>query len=207
MPFNNEEKSNNIHETERKTYNLRSKRCRKGKKLIDKGERQSTAISKTLKQKDCIKWTVDLSAKFKEATQRLGEGRCVPKQILEIMNVQGLTRMQVASYLQVHPSNNNFQQYIGEQNMHVRRYIVSTSSAGANEGSDLNEGENCDAYLNFHNMDDLYQNIGDSSSILPNGHGSEHYQVYSFDQVCAFIELFLLLNYSKYNVISNIRRW
>ncbi|KAH0730138.1 hypothetical protein KY289_001326 [Solanum tuberosum] len=47
--------------------------------------------------------TVDLHAKFKEATQQLGEGRCLPKEILEIMNVPGLTRMQVVSYLQVHP--------------------------------------------------------------------------------------------------------
>ncbi|KAK4737298.1 hypothetical protein R3W88_000995 [Solanum pinnatisectum] len=104
MSINNEEQSNNIHETEnnvvsRRTNNLRSKRCTKGKNVIDKGERQSTAIYKTLNQKDCIEWTVDLRAKFKEATQQLGERRCLPKKILEIMNVPGLTRMQLASYL------------------------------------------------------------------------------------------------------------
>ncbi|KAG5611228.1 hypothetical protein H5410_022509 [Solanum commersonii] len=43
---------------------------------------------------------MNLRAKFKEATQQLGERRCLPKKCLEIMNVPGLTRMQVASYLQ-----------------------------------------------------------------------------------------------------------
>uniref|UniRef100_M1DBR9 Response regulatory domain-containing protein n=1 Tax=Solanum tuberosum TaxID=4113 RepID=M1DBR9_SOLTU len=69
MSINYEEQSNNIYETERGTYNLRSKRCRKGKKVIDKGERQSTSIEKTLKRKDYIEWTTDLREKFKEATQ------------------------------------------------------------------------------------------------------------------------------------------
>ncbi|KAK6802970.1 hypothetical protein RDI58_000754 [Solanum bulbocastanum] len=86
-------------------------------------------------------------------------------------------------------ANNNFQQYIGEQNMHVPNNTVATSNTGSNEGSHINEWENCDAYLNFHYMDDLYQNIGDSSSILPNGHGSDYDQAYSVDLVCASIEL------------------
>ncbi|KAG5631841.1 hypothetical protein H5410_003558 [Solanum commersonii] len=98
--INNEEQSNSIHETERGTYKSRSKRCKRGKKVIDKGERQSTCIDKTLKRNDYIEWTMDLHEKFKEATQRLGDGRCLPKKILEIMNVPGLTRMQVANYLQ-----------------------------------------------------------------------------------------------------------
>ncbi|WMV08129.1 hypothetical protein MTR67_001514 [Solanum verrucosum] len=354
--INNEEQTFSIHETERGEYKLRSKRCRKGKKVIDKVERQSTCIDKTLKRNHYIEWTVDLREKFKEATERLGDGRCLPKKILEIMNVPDLTRMQVANYLQrcrinqrrpleeqtyiqqgsssgsqqrietsshkifgkildlqtnvpnqihrdpefspvntnniyassteqqlFHPelhvqqhylnpflsgqnndggtlqqqhdllfgsqapiiestnsnfymasnsgdhhyynlnreaqndyssglnqvyvttnstsammidmnggnaiingsgaANTNFQQYIGEQSMCVPSNIVATSNTSANDISDLNEWENCDVYLNFHNMDDLYQNIGASSSILPNEHRSEYDQVYSFDQV------------------------
>ncbi|XP_049392678.1 two-component response regulator ARR14-like [Solanum stenotomum] len=309
--INNEEQTISIHQTERGTYKLRSKRCRKGKKVIHKGERQSTCVDKTLKRNDYIEWTMDLREKFKEATERLGDGRCLPKKILEIMNVPGLTRMQVANYLQrcrinqrrpleeqtyiqqgsssgsqqrietssykisgrildlqtnvpnqihgdpefspvntnniyassteqqlCHPelhsnsgdhhdynlnreaqndyssslnqvyvttnstsammtdmnggnaiikgpgaANTNFQQYIGEQNMFVPSNTVATSNTCVNDISDLNEWENCDAYLNFHNMDYLYQNIGASSSILPNEHGSEYDQVYSFDQI------------------------
>ncbi|CAI9095078.1 OLC1v1030937C1 [Oldenlandia corymbosa var. corymbosa] len=48
----------------------------------------------------CIEWTKELHSKFMDAVQQLGEGRCFPKQITEIMNVPGLTRSQVASHLQ-----------------------------------------------------------------------------------------------------------
>ncbi|KAI3448813.1 hypothetical protein Pfo_005478 [Paulownia fortunei] len=45
-------------------------------------------------------WTQDLHEKFMDAIRKLGEGRCYPKEILDLMNVPGLTRMQVASHLQ-----------------------------------------------------------------------------------------------------------
>ncbi|KAK6802978.1 hypothetical protein RDI58_000762 [Solanum bulbocastanum] len=72
-------------------------------------------------------------------------------------------------------ANTNFQQYIGEQNMFMPSNIIATSNMSANYISDLNEWKNCDAYLNFHNMDDLYQNIRASSSILPNEHGKSNF--------------------------------
>ncbi|XP_011079700.1 two-component response regulator ARR14-like [Sesamum indicum] len=53
-----------------------------------------------VKRKMCTEWTLELHEKFMDAVEELGEGRCFPKEILEIMNVPGLTRMQVASHLQ-----------------------------------------------------------------------------------------------------------
>ncbi|GAA0173729.1 winged helix/forkhead transcription factor [Lithospermum erythrorhizon] len=53
-----------------------------------------------LKKKECTQWTKELHAKFLEAVNQLGEGRCYPKEIWQLMNVPGLTRMQVASHLQ-----------------------------------------------------------------------------------------------------------
>ncbi|KAG5631840.1 hypothetical protein H5410_003557 [Solanum commersonii] len=73
--------------------------------------------------------------------------------------------------------------------MFVPSNTIATSNTSANEISDLNEWENCDAYLNFHNMDDLYQNIGASIFILPNEHGSEYDQVYSVDQVAGTLRV------------------
>ncbi|XP_047331972.1 two-component response regulator ORR24-like [Impatiens glandulifera] len=52
------------------------------------------------KKKTCTAWTEELHAKFIAAIDELGEGRCYPKEILQLMNVKGLTRMQVASHLQ-----------------------------------------------------------------------------------------------------------
>ncbi|KAH7859886.1 hypothetical protein Vadar_006702 [Vaccinium darrowii] len=59
----------------------------------DKGNGQSA-------KKFCTEWTDELHRKFMDAVDHLGEGRCYPKEILELMNVPGLTRMQVASHLQ-----------------------------------------------------------------------------------------------------------
>ncbi|KAH6757794.1 hypothetical protein C2S52_023284, partial [Perilla frutescens var. hirtella] len=53
-----------------------------------------------VRRKMCTEWTQELHAKFMNAIEQLGEGRCFPKEILEMMNEPGLTRMQVASHLQ-----------------------------------------------------------------------------------------------------------
>ncbi|XP_073047396.1 uncharacterized protein [Primulina eburnea] len=53
-----------------------------------------------MKRKIWTEWTEELHSKFVDAVIELGEGRCYPKEILDLMNVPGLTRMQVASHLQ-----------------------------------------------------------------------------------------------------------
>ncbi|MCE5167291.1 hypothetical protein HAX54_046613, partial [Datura stramonium] len=100
MLINTEEQNNNINEDENdiisnEKYMSRRKRGRKSKKEINEGESQRSTINKTFKRKDSIKWTGDLHFKFMEATQQLGEESCLPKEILKVMNVPGLTRMQV----------------------------------------------------------------------------------------------------------------
>ncbi|KAJ8571042.1 hypothetical protein K7X08_038014 [Anisodus acutangulus] len=109
--FNAEEQSNNIHEAENEVisnelYKLRRKRGRKITKEISEVESQSNAINETVRRKACTEWTVDLHAKFMKVVQQLGEGRCYPKEIRKVMNVPGLTRMQVSSHLQKCRSNN-----------------------------------------------------------------------------------------------------
>ncbi|MCD7469899.1 hypothetical protein HAX54_009311 [Datura stramonium] len=104
MLINTEEHNNNINEDENdiisnEKYMSRRKRGRKRKKETNEGESQRST------RKDSIKWNEDLHSKFVEATQQLGEGSCLPKKILKVMNVPGLTRMQVASHLQKCRSN------------------------------------------------------------------------------------------------------
>ncbi|KAI3444067.1 hypothetical protein Pfo_000732 [Paulownia fortunei] len=53
-----------------------------------------------MRPKMCTEWTPELHDKFMAAVKQLGDGKCFPKEILEVMNVPGLTRMQVASHLQ-----------------------------------------------------------------------------------------------------------
>ncbi|EFJ30010.1 type B response regulator [Selaginella moellendorffii] len=55
--------------------------------------------SNTLK-KPRVVWSVELHQQFVTAVNQLGIDKAVPKRILELMNVQGLTRENVASHLQ-----------------------------------------------------------------------------------------------------------
>ncbi|PWA69695.1 two-component response regulator ORR26 [Artemisia annua] len=98
-----------------------------GRKRKDRGESSKQATSsnyesnlvfhwsendgvRTMKKKTCVEWTAELHTKFINAVIQLGEGSiispdnirssCYPKNILDLMAVPGLTRMQVASHLQ-----------------------------------------------------------------------------------------------------------
>lgn len=73
-----EKQSNDTHAAEnnmisKEEYQLKSKRGREGKKEINKGKSQSSAIYKIVKRNDCTEWTVDLSAKFTNAAHEHDE--------------------------------------------------------------------------------------------------------------------------------------
>ncbi|MCD7452632.1 hypothetical protein HAX54_017611, partial [Datura stramonium] len=97
VPSNTEAENDIISKGE---YKPGRKRGRKITKEINEGESQSNTINKIVMRKNCLKWTGYLHAKFMKVVQQLGEGRCYPKEIVEAMNVPGLTREQVASHLQ-----------------------------------------------------------------------------------------------------------
>ncbi|KAI5676840.1 hypothetical protein M9H77_07790 [Catharanthus roseus] len=79
-----------------------------GKKKLMTGNSESAAAEGSSTSSDfgirgikmCVRWTPDLHAKFLDAVNQLGEGKCYPSDILEKMKVPGLTRLQVASHLQ-----------------------------------------------------------------------------------------------------------
>lgn len=48
-----------------------------------------------------VDWTSELHKKFVQAVEQLGVDQAIPSRILELMNVKGLTRHNVASHLQV----------------------------------------------------------------------------------------------------------
>ncbi|KAI4334916.1 hypothetical protein L6164_013617 [Bauhinia variegata] len=62
----------------------------------DAEERDDTSALK----KPRVVWSVDLHQQFVAAVNQLGIDKAVPKKILELMNVPGLTRENVASHLQ-----------------------------------------------------------------------------------------------------------
>ncbi|XP_059276496.1 two-component response regulator ARR12-like [Lycium ferocissimum] len=54
----------------------------------------------TTQKKPRVVWSIDLHKKFVTAVHQLGLEKAVPKRILDLMNVEGLTRENVASHLQ-----------------------------------------------------------------------------------------------------------
>ncbi|XP_010269955.1 PREDICTED: two-component response regulator-like APRR2 isoform X4 [Nelumbo nucifera] len=54
------------------------------------------------KKKMKVDWTPELHKRFVQAIEHLGVDQAIPSQILELMKVEGLTRHNVASHLQMH---------------------------------------------------------------------------------------------------------
>ncbi|KAK4713202.1 hypothetical protein R3W88_019109 [Solanum pinnatisectum] len=89
------EQDNDINETTNDVVSIEKSKLRRkrGKKLTEQEKSQSCATKVIIRRKTRIIWTAELHDKFQEV-------RCFPSDILEAMNVPGLTRYQVASHLQ-----------------------------------------------------------------------------------------------------------
>ncbi|CAD6336275.1 unnamed protein product [Miscanthus lutarioriparius] len=79
--------------------NHTKKYSRKNKKAVDAAHEDNENTSTQKKQR--VQWCGQLHQKFLQAIQQIGIDRAVPKNILEVMNVEGLTRENVASHLQI----------------------------------------------------------------------------------------------------------
>ncbi|GLJ05219.1 hypothetical protein SUGI_0013970 [Cryptomeria japonica] len=103
-------------------------------------------------KKPRVVWSVELHQQFVSAVNQLGIDKAVPKRILEMMNVQGLTRENVASHLQ-------------KYRLYLRRL-----SGVAQQQSGINSSFGGNTEINFGSMGsgrfDL-QTLGASSQISP----------------------------------------
>ncbi|XP_015583289.1 two-component response regulator ORR21 isoform X2 [Ricinus communis] len=77
---------------------LKGQKRRSNSKDEDDGEPDSDDPSTSKKPR--VVWSVELHQQFVSAVNQLGIDKAVPKRILELMNVPGLTRENVASHLQ-----------------------------------------------------------------------------------------------------------
>ncbi|XP_075522471.1 two-component response regulator ORR21-like [Primulina tabacum] len=77
---------------------LKSQKKRRETKDDDSSELDND--DPTMLKKPRVVWSVDLHQQFVSAVNQLGIDKAVPKRILELMNVPGLTRENVASHLQ-----------------------------------------------------------------------------------------------------------
>ncbi|KAL7001752.1 Two-component response regulator Orr22 [Sarracenia purpurea var. burkii] len=69
----------------------------------DHGDNRHDNEDPSTQKKPRVVWTVDLHRKFVAAVNHLGIDKAVPKRILDLMNVEKLSRENVASHLQALP--------------------------------------------------------------------------------------------------------
>uniref|UniRef100_A0A3Q7H2H2 Two-component response regulator n=1 Tax=Solanum lycopersicum TaxID=4081 RepID=A0A3Q7H2H2_SOLLC len=70
------------------------------KKVEPKSQSKSNDQDKSYQKRARVVWSIELHRKFVAAVGQLGIEKAVPKRILDLMNVDGLTRENVASHLQ-----------------------------------------------------------------------------------------------------------
>ncbi|KAL6549617.1 hypothetical protein OROHE_008348 [Orobanche hederae] len=76
------------------------KTSRKRKDEEDESEDGNESEDTGTQKKPRVVWSIELHRKFVAAVNQLGIEKAVPKRILDLMNVEGLTRENVASHLQ-----------------------------------------------------------------------------------------------------------
>ncbi|KAG0475203.1 hypothetical protein HPP92_014889 [Vanilla planifolia] len=87
-------KTEDTHSSKPKT------KCKSNKKERDCDDSDECEEDAAAQKKPRVTWTAELHTKFIDAVNLLGLDRAVPKKILDIMNIPGLNRENVASHLQ-----------------------------------------------------------------------------------------------------------
>ncbi|KAK4418701.1 Two-component response regulator ORR22 [Sesamum alatum] len=95
IAFETKNASSSINEAARFDKKSTSKEPKR-KNEWREGSRDDPSVAK----KPRVVWTIEMHQKFIEAIELLGHERAIPKKIVEVMGIPGLTRENVASHLQ-----------------------------------------------------------------------------------------------------------
>ncbi|ESW33140.1 hypothetical protein PHAVU_001G046300 [Phaseolus vulgaris] len=116
--------------------NVKSSRKRKDESDYDNDEQENGHDNEesSCHKKARVVWTVDLHQKFVNAVDQLGFDKAVPKKILDLMNVEKLTRENVASHLQ------KFRLYLKRRSCAVNREANMAAALGTTDSSFLTMG-------------------------------------------------------------------
>ncbi|KAG2691400.1 hypothetical protein I3843_08G007400 [Carya illinoinensis] len=96
-------------------------------------------------KKPRVVWSVELHRKFVAAVHQLGIDKAVPKKILDLMNVEKLTRENVASHLQ------KYRLYLKRLNSMVNQQANMAAALGGTDSSYLRMGS-LNGLENFHTL-------------------------------------------------------
>ncbi|XP_008794327.1 two-component response regulator ORR23-like isoform X2 [Phoenix dactylifera] len=123
-------------------------------------------------KKPRVVWSVDLHRKFVAAVNQLGIDKAVPKRILDLMNVEKLTRENVASHLQ------KYRLYLKRLSAVASQQAKMVAAFGGRDHSYLPMGS-LDGYGSFHTLSasgqlpalSSFQTNGGLSGTNPAGYG------------------------------------
>ncbi|RQP03006.1 hypothetical protein POPTR_018G111300v4 [Populus trichocarpa] len=113
-------------------------------------------------KKPRVVWSVELHQKFVSAVNQLGLDKAVPKKILDLMNVDGLTRENVASHLQ------KFRLYLKRLSCGANQQPNMVAAFGAKDSSYLRMGS-LDGFGDFRSVHGPGQLSTTSLSSYPPG--------------------------------------
>ncbi|KAK9070359.1 hypothetical protein SSX86_010761 [Deinandra increscens subsp. villosa] len=126
-----------------------------------KASSKSSLAVRRVGKKTKVIWTKDLHNKFLEAIGKLGIDNAVPKKIIELMKVEGLTRDHVASHLQKY-------RMLSKKIAQANYYDVQTASKSSILESSMTNGaswNNSSLYSGMHAVSPLI--LDTSSSYFP----------------------------------------
>jgi len=148
-------KSEEIDRTASETSSGKPRKKPAGKKAGKGGKDAEKKDAVENSKKPRVVWSAELHAQFVTAVNQLGIDKAVPKRILDLMGVQGLTRENVASHLQ------KYRLYLKRLQGNDARGGGNTSSSGARskDGQLSNNSTKVTAFLG----DDTIFNGGDFS--------------------------------------------
>ncbi|KAL6321292.1 hypothetical protein AAG906_016326 [Vitis piasezkii] len=115
------ESVSSVNEVNQSKRDPKKKACKRV--IEDSGKENSVAVSP---KRTKVVWTTALHTRFLEAVRKIGLERAVPKRILELMNMPGLTRENVASHLQ-------------KYRIFLRRVAEASNSTGSSTGKSIAE--------------------------------------------------------------------
>ncbi|KAL7588179.1 hypothetical protein Lser_V15G41411 [Lactuca serriola] len=118
------------------------------------------------RKKQRLVWTDELHQQFLDAVEQLGNNNAVPKKVLELMNVPGLTRENVASHLQKYRLNLKKRSGYVQESIPVSNSVSGVSVIRHNE---LFQTTPSTTELQSPLMlDHYYMDLGSNSILIPN---------------------------------------
>lgn len=133
-----------IHFTDDGNVSCSSQRKRKG--YLDEDSANEEDDNLTTAKRQRVVWSVELHQKFVGAINHLGLEQAVPKRILDLMNVPGLTRENVASHLQ------KYRLYLKKMSGSINQKLGMPTCIGAS-GSFMNSFAFLNGFSTSHALD------------------------------------------------------